>query len=178
MGELRDEGTAQIGLRAALTGHLVFSTLHTRDAASAAIRLVDMGAPSYLVASSLHAVLAQRLLRLVCESCKEEHPPEPHEERWLTAQLGEGMAARQFVHGRGCQHCNGTGYAGRTGVYEMLEMAPELVRAAGLADPNAFAEAARPQLEGRTLTDRALELVLAGRTTVSEAIRVATDVEG
>ena len=152
--------------------------LAVRDAASAAIRLVDMGAPSYMVASSLHAVLAQRLLRLVCESCKEEHRPEPHAERWLEAHFGEQWAGHRFMRGRGCSHCNGTGYAGRTGVYEMLEMAPELVRAAGLADPNAFAEAARPQLEGRTLTDRALELVLAGRTTVSEAIRVATDVEG
>jgi len=178
VGEVRDEDTAQIGLRAALTGHLVFSTLHTRDAASAAIRLVDMGAPSYLVASSLQAVVAQRLLRLVCESCKEEHPPEAHEERWLTTQLGDGIGARRFVRGRGCSHCNGTGFSGRTGVYEMLEMTPELVRAAGLADPNAFAAAARPQLEGRTLTDRALELVLAGRTTPSEAIRVTTDVEG
>jgi MSHA biogenesis protein MshE len=178
VGEVRDEDTAQIGLRAALTGHLVFSTLHTRDAASAAIRLVDMGAPSYLVASSLQAVVAQRLLRLVCESCKEEHPPEAHEERWLTTQLGDGMGAARFVRGRGCSHCNGTGFSGRTGVYEMLEMTPDLVRAASLADPNAFGAAARPQLEGRTLTDRALALVLAGRTTVSEAIRVATDVEG
>ena len=178
VGEVRDEDTAQIGLRAALTGHLVFSTLHTRDAASAAIRLVDMGAPSYLVASSLQAVVAQRLLRLVCESCKEEHPPEAHEERWLTTQLGDGMSAVRFVRGRGCSHCNGTGFSGRTGVYEMLEMTPDLVRAASLADPNAFAAAARPQLEGKTLTDRALALVLAGRTTASEAIRVATDVEG
>ncbi len=178
VGEIRDEDTAQIGLRAALTGHLVFSTLHTRDAASAAIRLIDMGAPSYMVASSLHAVVAQRLLRVVCESCKEEQPPEAHAERWLEAHMGERWAGRRFMHGRGCSHCNGTGYAGRTGVYEMLEMTPALVRAAGLADPNAFAEAARPQLEGKTLTARALELVLAGRSTVSEVIRVAIDVEG
>jgi MSHA biogenesis protein MshE len=178
VGEIRDEDTAQIGLRAALTGHMVFSTLHTRDAASAAIRLIDMGAPSYMVASSLHAVVAQRLLRLVCESCKEEQPPEVHAERWLEAHLGEGWAGRKFMHGRGCSHCNGTGFAGRTGVYEMLEMTPELVRAAGRADPGAFADAARPQLEGKSLTARALELVLAGRTTVSEVVRVATDVEG
>jgi MSHA biogenesis protein MshE len=178
VGEIRDEDTAQIGLRAALTGHLVFSTLHTKDAASAAIRLVDMGAPSYMVASSLHAVVAQRLLRLVCESCKEPHVPEAHEERWLAAHLGEDWAGRSFLRGRGCSHCNGTGYAGRTGVYEMLEMTPALVRAAGLADPSAFAEAARPQLEGRTLTERALELVLAGRSTVSEVIKVGLDVEG
>ena len=178
VGEIRDEDTAQIGLRAALTGHMVFSTLHTRDAASAAIRLIDMGAPSYMVASSLHAVVAQRLLRVVCESCKEEQPLEVHAQRWLEAHLGEGWAGRSFVHGRGCSHCNGSGYAGRTGVYEMIEMTPPLVRAAGMADPNAFAEAARPQLEGKSLIARALELALAGRSTVSEVIRVATDVEG
>jgi MSHA biogenesis protein MshE len=177
VGEIRDEDTAQIGLRAALTGHLVFSTLHTRDAASAAIRLVDMGAPSYMVASSLHAVVAQRLLRLVCESCKEEQRPEPHAERWLEAHLGEAWAGRRFMRGRGCSHCNGTGYSGRTGVYEMLEMTPSLVAAAAMADPGAFAEAARPQLDRKTLTERALELVLAGRSTVSEALRVAIDVE-
>jgi MSHA biogenesis protein MshE len=88
------------------------------------------------------------------------------------------MTMRKFMRGRGCSHCNGTGFAGRTGVYEMLEMTPELVRAVGRADPGAFADAARPQLEGKSLTARALELVLAGRTTVSEVVRVATDVEG
>jgi MSHA biogenesis protein MshE len=177
IGEIRDEETAQIGLRAALTGHLVFSTLHTKDAASTPIRLVDMGAPSYMVATSVHAVLAQRLVRLICESCTEEREPDAQEGRWLESAMGPGWTGRKFRHGRGCSHCNRTGYAGRTGVYEMLEMTPDLVRAANKADPNAFIDAAHAHLKGRTLTDHALALVLAGRTTVSEAIKVAVQVE-
>ncbi len=177
IGEIRDQETAQIGLRAALTGHLVFSTLHTKDAASTPIRLVDMGAPSYMVATSVHAVIAQRLVRLICESCTEEREPDPQDGRWLEAVLGSGWAGRKYRHGRGCSHCNGTGYAGRTGVYEMLEMTPDLVRAANKADPNAFIDAARVHLKGRTLTDHAIALVAAGRTTVAEAIKVAVQVE-
>ena len=177
IGEMRDEETAQIGLRAALTGHLVFSTLHTKDAASTPIRLVDMGAPGYMVATSIHAVIAQRLVRLICESCTEEREPDAQEGRWLEALLGPDWSQRKFRHGRGCSHCNGTGYAGRMGVYEMLEMSPDLVRAANRADPNLFIETARKHLKGRTLTDHALALVLAGRTTVAEAIKVAVQVE-
>jgi MSHA biogenesis protein MshE len=177
IGEIRDPETAQIGLRAALTGHLVFSTLHTKDAASTPIRLVDMGAPSYMVATSVHAVIAQRLVRLVCESCTEEREPDAQEGRWLEAVMGSGWTSRKYRHGRGCSHCNGTGYAGRTGVYEMLEMTADLVRAANRSDPNLFIESARQHLKGRTLTDHAVALVVAGRTTVSEAIKVAVQVE-
>ncbi len=177
IGEIRDQETAQIGLRAALTGHLVFSTLHTKDAASTPIRLVDMGAPSYMVATSVHAVIAQRLVRLICESCTEDRGPDAQDGRWLEAVLGSDWAGRKYRHGRGCSHCNGTGYAGRTGVYEMLEMTPDLVRAANKADPNTFIDAAHVHLKGRTLTDHAIALVVAGRTTVSEAIKVAVQVE-
>jgi MSHA biogenesis protein MshE len=177
IGEIRDEETAQIGLRAALTGHLVFSTLHTKDAASTPIRLVDMGAPSYMVATSVHAVIAQRLVRLICESCTEEREPDAQEGRWLESVMGPDWTGSKFRHGRGCSHCNGTGYAGRTGVYEMLEMTPDLVRAANKADPNVFIDTAHVHLKGHTLTDHALALVLAGRTTVSEAIKVAVQVE-
>ena len=177
IGEIRDQETAQIGLRAALTGHMVFSTLHTMDAASTPIRLVDMGAPGYMVATSVHAVIAQRLVRLICESCTVEHAPDGHEARWLEAVMGAEWTKRKFRRGRGCSHCNGTGYAGRTGVYEMLEMTPELVRAANRSDPNLFIESAHRHLKGRTLTDHALALVLAERTTVAEAIKVAVQVE-
>jgi MSHA biogenesis protein MshE len=177
IGEIRDEETAQIGLRAALTGHLVFSTLHTKDAASTPIRLVDMGAPGYMVATSVHAVVAQRLARLICESCTEEHAPDAQESRWLEAVAGPDWTKHKYRRGRGCSHCNGSGYAGRTGIYEMLEMTPELVRAANRSDPNLFIEAARRHLEGRTLTDHALALVHAGRITVSEAIKAAVQVE-
>ncbi|HVC11874.1 MAG TPA: GspE/PulE family protein, partial [Burkholderiales bacterium] len=177
VGEIRDEETAQIALRAALTGHLVLSTVHTKDSASTPLRLIDMGAPNYMVATSVHGVVAQRLLRLICESCIEEQRPDPYEERWLTTQLGAGYDGRKFFRGRGCAHCNGTGFSGRTGVYEMLEMTPELARTVNQANPNAFVEAARAQLKGRTLADRALEVVLQGRTTVAEAVKVAVQVE-
>jgi MSHA biogenesis protein MshE len=177
IGEIRDEETAQIGMRAALTGHLVFSTLHTKDAASTPIRLVDMGVPGYMVATSIHAVIAQRLVRVICESCTQERAPDAQEGRWLEAVMGTGWNQRKFRQGRGCSHCNGTGYAGRVGVYEMLEMTPDLVRAANRADPNLFIETARQHLKGRTLTDHALALVLEGRTTVAEALKVAVQVE-
>ncbi len=177
IGEIRDEETAQIGLRAALTGHLVFSTLHTKDAASTPLRLIDMGAPSYMVAASVHAVIAQRLVRLNCESCTVEAQPGAHETRWLDAALGERWHGQRFRRGAGCARCNRTGYSGRTGVYEMLEMTPELSRAANQSDPNAFLDAARAQLHGHTLTDAALKLVFAGRTTVAEAMKVAVELE-
>jgi len=177
VGEIRDEETAQIALRAALTGHLVFSTLHTRDAASTPLRLVDMGAPAYMVAGSLHAVLAQRLVRLVCEACAQEVAPSPEEARWLAALPTPLPREARLRRGRGCTHCNGIGYSGRTGVYEMLEMTPELVRAASRADPNVFLEAARATLRGRTLTDSALALVAEGRTSVAEAMKVSVQLE-
>jgi MSHA biogenesis protein MshE len=116
VGESRDEETAQIGLRAAITGHLVLSTLHTNDAASTPIRLLDMGAPFYLVASSLQLVIAQRLVRLVCDGCMEPHEPTPQEREWLKMGLGEKAEAFSYQHGKGCSHCNGTGYRGRQGV--------------------------------------------------------------
>ena len=177
VGEMRDEETAQIGMRAALTGHLVLSTLHTRDAASTPIRLIDMGAPGFMVASSLQIVVAQRLVRVICESCKEDNQPNPHERNWLAAMLGESYKERKFFHGRGCSHCNGTGYAGRTGIYEMLEMTPALVLSLHKDDPTGFAEVARAQIQGRTLARHATELVLAGRTTLYEAVRAASQAE-
>jgi len=177
VGEIRDEETAQIGLRAALTGHLVLSTLHTKDAASTPLRLIDMGSPSYMVASSLHAVIAQRLVRLICETCVMEVEPDAQESRWLEAVAVSRPPGLRLRRGKGCSHCNGIGYLGRTGVYEMLEMTPDLVRAANRADPNEFLEAARPHLRGRTLTDGALALVFAGRTTVAEAMKVAVQLD-
>jgi MSHA biogenesis protein MshE len=177
IGEIRDEETAQIGLRAALTGHLVLSTVHTKDAASTPLRLIDMGAPSYMVASSVHAVLAQRLVRMICESCVADAQPNAQEARWLEAVAGSAWSGKSYRRGQGCSHCNGIGYVGRTGVYEMLEMTPELVRAANSADPNVFLAAAKPQLKGRTLLDHALTLVFEGRTTVSEAMKVAVQLE-
>jgi len=177
VGEMRDAETAQIGVRAAMTGHLVFSTLHTRDSAGTLFRLVDMGAPKYMVASSVQVVLAQRLLRRVCESCREAHQPTPQETEWLEA---EGVARGEWgnlLHGRGCSHCNGTGYHGRMGVYEMLEMTQDLVGAAAHEDNTAFMQAARDHLKGRTLLDAALAEMKNGHTSIAEVMRISNQVE-
>ncbi len=176
VGEMRDAETAEIGLRAAITGHLVLSTLHTRDAASTPFRLLDMGVPPYMVATSLQAVVAQRLVRLNCETCSEPHEPDAHEAVWLAGLLGPGQQLRA-LRGRGCSACNGTGYAGRQGVYEMLEMDAELTQSASRSDPAAFLQAARARLAGQTLTHHALELVRQGRTSLAEAMRVGYDLE-
>ncbi|MFA6970345.1 MAG: ATPase, T2SS/T4P/T4SS family [Gallionella sp.] len=177
VGEMRDAETAQIGLRAAMTGHLVFSTLHTRDAAGTLFRLVDMGTPRYMVASSVQAVVAQRLLRCVCESCSEVHTPTPQESEWLKA---EGVPPEQWgglMHGRGCSHCNGTGYRGRMGVYEMLEMGRELVEAAAQDSPTYFMQVARQHQRGKSILDHALAQMKQGRSTVFEVMRISNQVE-
>ena len=177
VGEMRDEETAQIGLRAVLTGHLVFSTLHTRDAVGTLSRLIDMGAERYMVASTVQMVLAQRLLRRVCESCGGPHNPTPQEIEWLEH---EGVQRDQWgilKEGRGCTHCNNTGYSGRFGVYEMLEMTPLLVEAAAHEDFGMFKNAARESLRGKTMLDYALEHMKQGHTSVSEVIRISNQVD-
>lgn len=177
IGEMRDEETAQIGLRAVLTGHLVFSTLHTRDAASTLSRLVDMGTPKYMVAAAVQVVLAQRLLRRVCESCSEPHSPSPQEIQWLEHESVEREHWDGLRHGRGCPHCNDTGYRGRLGVYEMLEMTKPLVEAAAHQDPGQFTHAAQESMRGKTLMDHALEHLKQGRTSVAEVMRISSQVE-
>jgi MSHA biogenesis protein MshE len=177
VGEMRDQGTVETGLRAAITGHLVLSTLHTNDAVSTPVRLLDMGAPRYMVAMSLQLVVAQRLVRLVCENCGEPHVPTPQEHQWLQAGIGDLLDAGQFRKGRGCTQCNGTGFLGRTGVYEMLEMTQPVVEAASQSDPALFIGVAREQLQGETLIDHAIALALEGRTTVEEAMRVSSQLD-
>ncbi len=177
VGEMRDQETAQIGLRAAMTGHLVLSTLHTNDAASTPIRLLDMGVPRYMVATSLQVVLAQRLVRLICESCAEPHALTPSEHEWLKAELANSVDGHSYKHGRGCSHCNGMGYLGRTGVYEMLEMTQAVVDASSDPDPAHFVKVAQAQMGGRTLRRHAAALVAAGRTTVAEAMRISDQLE-
>ncbi|MET3131385.1 MSHA biogenesis protein MshE [Oxalobacteraceae bacterium GrIS 1.11] len=177
VGEMRDQETAQIGLRAAMTGHLVLSTLHTNDAVSTPLRLMDMGVPRYMVGSSLQAVLAQRLVRVICESCTEPHPPGPNEREWLRQELGELVDQHQYFHGKGCSHCNGMGYRGRTGVYELLEMTQAVADAANHHDPSHFLKVAAAQMAGNTLRRHAVQLVVQGRTTVSEAMRISNQIE-
>jgi len=173
VGEMRDAETAQIGLRAAMTGHLVFSTLHTRDAAGTLFRLADMGIPRFMVVSSVQAVIAQRLLRTICASCIEPYSPTLQENEWLKM---EGVVVEQSVslrHGRGCSHCNGSGYQGRTGVYEILEMNREMLAAANHEDVTQFMQAAREHMKGKTMLDYAITLVRLGKTTVAEVMRIS-----
>ena len=177
VGEMRDQTTAEIGMRAAITGHMVLSTLHTNDVISTPIRLLDMGVPRYMVALSLQLVLAQRLVRVVCENCAEPYAPAPHEREWLRYELGDTVDQRQYVQGKGCAHCGGTGYSGRTGVYEMLEMTNEIVEAINSDDTGTFVQAARKQMAGETLRRDAVRLVVKGRTTIEEAMRISNQFE-
>jgi MSHA biogenesis protein MshE len=170
IGEMRDTETAQIGLRAAITGHMVFSTLHTRSAASAPVRLLDMGVPRFMVATSLQAVIAQRLVRLICEACIEEYVPTPQEAAFVVANSSLGIST--FKRGRGCGHCNGTGYRGRSGVYEMLEMTPQLTEAVVREDLTAFVRAAEAQMTGHGFVHHAAAIAAAGRTTLNEVMRI------
>ena len=177
IGEMRDQATVETGLRAAMTGHMVLSTLHTNDAASTPMRLIDMGAPKYMVASSLRMVLAQRLVRIICDTCSFSQELSPAEEEWLLAELGEGADIASCARGAGCGHCNGTGFTGRTGVYEALVMNQGLVRAVNRADMDTFAEMASVQMAGQTMRRHAALLAVAGRTTVAEAMHVGAEVE-
>ncbi len=177
IGEMRDQETAEIGMRAAMTGHLVLSTLHTNDAISTPIRLLDMGVPRYMVALSVHMVVAQRLVRVICPNCREEHQPTPNEMEWLRYELGNAVGEHRFHSGRGCTHCANTGFQGRTGVYEFLEMSDRVVEALNHEDPGEFMRVARQQMAGETLRRDAVRLVLAGTTTVGEAMRVSNQFE-
>jgi MSHA biogenesis protein MshE len=176
VGEMRDQETAQIGLRAAITGHLVFSTLHTRDAASTPMRLIDMGVPSVMVASALQSVLAQRLARMNCSNCTEPAAPSPQEMAWLEAEIEHVPQDAVFMKGRGCSHCSHSGYAGRSGLYELLTMDEELVGMANRSDPDGFMRLARHKMKGATMQVHGLELACRGKTTVAEIMRVASSV--
>ena len=176
VGEMRDHETVEMGLRAAMTGHLVLSTLHTNDAISTAMRLLDMGAEGYLVASALEAVLAQRLVRRICESCVEDYTLSTHEWAWAQQVIGDMTDKVQFKHGAGCPHCNNTGYHGRIGVYELLEIDSALADALRLQDSAAFNRAAERLTSFRPLVLSTLDLAEQGITTVAEAMRIAGDI--
>ena len=176
VGEIRDQETAQIAARAAMTGHIVLSTVHTNDAVSTPARLLDMGVPGYMIASTLLAVVSQRLLRLICRYCAAPDVPRPEEMEWFRHFVGDEIAQAKFQRGKGCTRCNGIGYSGRTGVFEMVEMNAPLAAAIHDGDSARFERAAREQLGRNTIGRRALELVLAGETTIDEAMQVVTSV--
>lgn len=176
VGEMRDHVTAEIGMRASITGHMVLSTLHTNDAVSTPIRLLDMGVPRYMVAMSLQLVIAQRLVRVNCDTCAQPHELAPNEREWLKSELGErGVAEHRYLRGAGCSHCASTGYLGRTGVYEMLEMTQSIVEVLNHGDLAEFVRAARDQIGNRTLRSDAVRLVTLGKTSVEEAMRVSNE---
>jgi len=167
VGEIRDPETAEIATHAALTGHLVLSTLHTNDAPSALTRLIDLGVPAYLVASTVEAVLAQRLVRKVCAQCRETTPVSQAISVALSVEFSTVVTV-----GRGCPACRGTGYRGRVGLYELLVMSDGL-RAALLASPESAALRSRAVHEGMlTLRDDGRRLIREGVTTPEEILRV------
>jgi general secretion pathway protein E len=169
VGEIRDRETAEIAIHAALTGHLVFSTLHTNDSASAVTRLIDMGIEPFLVSTAVQAIIAQRLVRLLCPHCKEEY--EPEEAQW--AELGSSReVAGPIFRADGCEKCLETGYRGRTGIYEFLQLS-EAIKGLVLttSDANQINKAARA--EGMlSLREDGINKVLEGKTTISEVLRV------
>jgi MSHA biogenesis protein MshE len=173
VGEMRDQETVDIGLRAAMTGHLVFSTLHTVSAVATVSRLREMGAPGYLLAAALIGIMAQRLVRRICDSCKEPVELSPGQRAWLNAQVGlERGKGAKFVRGRGCNHCLLTGYRGRIGVYELLEMDSRLTGAIQREDLDEFQIAAEEKKSYVPLGRRALEYAIAGVTSLDEVMRI------
>lgn len=176
IGEMRDQETVEIGLRAAMTGHLVFSTLHTNDAISTVDRLLDMGAESFLVASSLQAVLAQRLVRKLCPDCRQPHELTPSDNFWVSQMLGNEQALPTFYQATGCHRCNNTGYKGRIGVYELLLITPELSTALQQGKHSLFKQLAQQQQQSLTLSLNAIALAQQGITTLEEVLRIAGDI--
>jgi len=174
IGDLRDAATAQITLRAAKSGRMVLSTLFAYDAADALFRLVDMGMPRYMVTSSVQLVVAQRLLRRICADCKEPYVPSQLEGEWLIARGVTSGKQSGLMYGRGCPRCFNSGYHGRLGAYEMLEMNRELLDAAKQDGANQFMQELNRQIRGKSLNDHAIELMRQGHTTVAEVIRTGS----
>ncbi len=176
VGEMRDRETVEIGLRGALTGHFVLSTLHTNDAITSALRLIDMGAAGYLVASALRVIISQRLIRRVCEHCAEDYQLTAQERAWLGSKSRVDFSQASFRKGYGCQSCSGTGYRGRVGVFEVLELDEAMIDAMRAGDPEKFARMARQSPLFKPLLQSALEYLFQGLTTLEEVANLVEDV--
>ncbi|MGL5097486.1 MAG: GspE/PulE family protein, partial [Planctomycetia bacterium] len=170
VGEIRDFETAQIAIQSSLTGHLVFSTLHTNDAVGAVTRLRDMGVPPFLITATVEGVLAQRLVRKICVNCREEFHPTPE----MLMELGlmpDMVKGRKFYHGRGCEKCNNSGCKGRTGLYELFAVNDEM-RQLVLDGANKEDLSAAAKRNGMTgLRESGLRAIFEGTTTIDEVAR-------
>jgi type IV pilus assembly protein PilB len=172
VGEMRDRETAEMGIQASLTGHLVFSTLHTNDAPSSITRLIDMGVPSYLVSSTVVAILAQRLVRVICTKCKQPYMPSEAvlEAAGITPEMAKNA---NFARGAGCGHCQKSGYRGRLGIFELMLMNTRLRELAFSGAPTQQIRKAAIESGMKTLYEDGLRKVMAGITTLEEVYRVA-----
>lgn len=177
VGEIRDQETAEIALRAAMTGHMVLSTLHTNDAVSSAMRLVDMGAEGFLAATALRAVVAQRLVRRLCDNCYVDHEPEAKDMAWIRNLLGEEAKEIQLKKPVGCHRCNNTGYRGRIGVFELLVLNEPLSDALRRADSADFVRIAKKTPGYQPLVVSALKDAIKGITSLEEVLRVAEQID-
>jgi len=170
VGETRDLETAQIAIQASLTGHLVFTTLHTNDASGAITRLIDMGVEPFLISSTLEAVLGQRLLRSICSRCRIAYRPSD-------AVLGELEISRkdtgekQFYYGKGCDACNHTGYKGRKGIYELLKITDPIRELINQRAPTVTLKQKAIELGMVTLRHDGLRSIFAGDTTIEEVLK-------
>jgi MSHA biogenesis protein MshE len=173
VGEMRDAETVEIGVGAAMTGHLVLSTLHTNDTISTATRLMDMGVEGYLLATTLRTIIAQRLVRKVCKSCATDYTPDAFEAGWLSEALGVNIAEHKYLQGPGCQQCGTTGYQGRLGVFELLDMTSELAEALRRNDSQGFVDAAVKSPGYEPLVNVAHAHASQGLTTIEEVLRLA-----
>ena len=178
VGEIRDRESAEIAMRAAMTGHLVLSTLHTNDACSSPLRLVDMGVDPYLVASSLKAVVAQRLLRRLCDKCAKSHQPDAGEKQLIEmiSKLRE-IKATDYRTAVGCPHCFNTGYRGRVGAFEWLEVNDEMADHLRENNSRGFLKAVHQSRTFRPLSVSAMEYAEKGITSLSEVMRVSAQLE-
>jgi len=177
VGEMRDRETVEIGLRAAITGHLVLSTLHTMSAIATIHRLLDMGAAGFMIAAAVHGIVAQRLLRRVCENCAQPVEPTPQESAWLLARRGGRASAPKFKAGQGCTYCNLSGYRGRVAVYELLEIDRSLADAIRRGELRELDEVAHNRPDYLSLAQGALDLATSGVTTLGEAMAVTSGLE-
>ena len=172
VGEIRDQETAEISIQSALTGHLVLSTLHTNDSFGAPHRLMDMGVESYLIASSVVLIIAQRLVRVICPHCKEATAPTEADRLFMAEEGVDASAVTQLFHGRGCHHCGQSGYIGRSGIYEMLPMSTAIKEAIIKKLPAEGVRRVALQEGVRTMRADGIRKVLDGVTTLEELARV------